>query len=171
MTAVGSARRQTSRRQRPIMPFYSCPNCGSSISDAAGPHPPACPWCCASIRVEEDVPAAARALPERRPKPVLRMPLGSDRLAPGAARHALGTLRPELGDARYHVCELLVSELVTNVVRHTAGGRSIAASDMRVRVYPDRIRVEVRDDGPGVATGIRDADQNPGGGWGLFLVD
>ena len=108
---------------------------------------------------------------ERRPKPVLRMPLGSDRLAPSAARHALGTLRPELGDSRYRVCELLVSELVTNVVRHTPEDRSVAASDMRVRVYPDRVRVEVRDDGPGLGPATRAPDQDPGGGWGLYLVD
>src|SRR3954452_5867944 len=152
------------------MPFYACPTCGSSIFDAAGPPPAACPWCGASIRVEEDVPEAVRSRWERRPRPVLRMPLGSDALAPSAARHALGTLRPELGDARYRVCELLVSELVTNVVRHTAAHRSIAASDMRVRVYPDRVRIEVRDDGPGLAQRVN-GDQDPGGGWGLFLVD
>jgi anti-sigma regulatory factor (Ser/Thr protein kinase) len=155
------------------MPFYSCPNCGSSISDAVGPHPAACPWCCASIHVADDLPASASAgaRPERRPKPVLRMPLGSDRLAPSAARHALGTLRPELGDARYRVCELLVSELVTNAVRHARADRSISASDMRVRVYPDRVRVEVRDDGPGLERAPREADADPGGGWGLYLVD
>ena len=100
------------------------------------------------------------------------MPLGSDSLAPSAARHSLEILRSELGESRYRVCELLVSELVTNVVRHTNGGRSIAASDMRVRVYPDRVRVEVRDDGPGITRTRRDADDDDiGAGWGLFLVD
>src|SRR4051795_10483035 len=153
------------------MPFYACPTCGSSISDAAGPPPVACAWCCGSSGVEQDVPEAVRSRWERRPRPVLRMPLGSDALAPSAPRHALGTLRPELGDARYRVCELLVSELVTNVVRHTAADRSIAASDMRVRMYPDRVRVEVRDDGPGWRSAAGGVDQDPGGGWGLFLVD
>ena len=66
------------------MPFYACPNCGSSISSAVGALPPACPWCCARLHVEEDVPAAVRDRP-RRPKPVLRMPLGSDRLTTGPA--------------------------------------------------------------------------------------
>src|SRR3954462_11086736 len=113
------------------MPFYACPTCGSSISDAAGPPPAACPWCCASIRVEEDVPEAVRSRWKRRARPVLRMPLGSDALAPSAARHALGTLRPELGEERYCPAELLVAELETNFVRHTAAHRSIAASDMR----------------------------------------
>jgi anti-sigma regulatory factor (Ser/Thr protein kinase) len=153
------------------MTFQSCPSCGSSISDAAGPRPTTCPWCCASLRVEEDVPAALSARSERRPKPVVRAPIGSDRLAPAAARHAIGTLRTALGEARYRVCELLVSELVTNVVRHTPGAHSIAASDMRVRMYPDRVRVEVRDDGPGFAPAARADGDDPGSGWGLFLVD
>ena len=152
------------------MPFYACPNCGSSSSDAAGAHATTCPRCCASMRVEEDVPPAVRSAPPR-PKPTLRMPLGSDRLAPSAARHAIAPLLAELGSARYRVCELLVSELVTNVVRHTGEGASIGISDMRVRVYPDRVRIEVRDAGPGFAGAGPQADKDPGSGWGLFLVD
>jgi anti-sigma regulatory factor (Ser/Thr protein kinase) len=152
------------------MPFYACPNCGSSSSDAAGPHATTCPRCCARMRVEEDVPAAVRSA-HSRPKPVLRMPLGSDRLAPSAARHALAPLRTDLGNARYRVCELLVSELVTNVVRHTGEENSIGISDMRVRVYPDRVRIEVRDDGPGITGGGTGGEKDPGSGWGLFLVD
>ena len=152
------------------MAFYACPNCGSSISSAAVPQPTACPWCCARLHVDEDVPSVVRIRPHR-PKPVLRMPLGADLHAPSAARHALGTLRSQLGEARYRVCELLVSELVTNVVRHTDGGRSIAASDMRVRMYPDRVRVEVRDDGPGFTARERESDEDLVAGWGLFLVD
>jgi anti-sigma regulatory factor (Ser/Thr protein kinase) len=107
---------------------------------------------------------------ERRPKPVLRMPLGSGSEAPGAARHALRELRPELGDSRFRVCELLVSELVTNVVLHTPTGTSLAASDMRVRLYRDRVRVEVRDDGPGFAQRPSAPAQDAESGWGLHLV-
>jgi anti-sigma regulatory factor (Ser/Thr protein kinase) len=119
------------------------------------------------MRGEEDVPAAVRfAAP--RPKPMLRMPLGSDTLAPSAARHAIAPLRADLGDARYRVCELLVSELVTNVVRY---GGSLGISDMRVRLLPDRVRIEVRDDGPGFPGAEREAEKDPGSGWGLFLVD
>lgn len=117
------------------------------------------------------MPAATR-LRGHRPRPVLRMPLGADALAPWAARHAIDDLRHDLGDARYHVCELLVSELVNNVVRHTGNGDRITASDMRVRMYPDRVRVEVRDQGPGFEPLVRDRDnEDPGVGWGLFLVD
>lgn len=161
--------RQTGKGTTTV-PYYACPNCGSSISSAAEPAPAACPGCCALLHLEADLPAHV-PYRERRPKPVVRMPLGSDLDAPFAARHALGPLRAELGDARYHVCQLLVSELVTNVVLHTPEARSVAAADLRVRLYGDRIRVEVRDDGPGFRTGPRTADQDVGSGWGLHLVD
>ncbi len=152
------------------MPYYSCPNCGSSISDAVGPAPTACPACCAQLHLEGDPDLRFRG-PERRPRPVVRMPLGSDSDAPFAARHALAPVKTELGDARYHVCQLLVSELVTNVVRHSPEPRSLAAADMRVRLYGDRVRVEVRDDGPGFRPRPRADDQDLGSGWGLHLVD
>jgi anti-sigma regulatory factor (Ser/Thr protein kinase) len=152
------------------MPFYACPNCGSSISSAAGPAPAACPGCCALLHLEHDLPARSPAR-ERRPKPILRVPLGSNTHAPSAARHALGELRRELGDARYRVCQLLVSELVTNVLLHTPSGRSLAAADMRVRLYGDRVRVEVRDEGRGFKPRVRTADSDLESGWGLYLVD
>jgi anti-sigma regulatory factor (Ser/Thr protein kinase) len=152
------------------VPYYSCPNCGSSISSAAGPAPAACPSCCALLRAQDDLPPRV-PYRERRPKPVVRMPLGSDSDAPFAARHALDPVRAELGESRYRVCQLLVSELVTNMVLHTSGARSVAAADMRVRLYGDRVRVEVRDDGPGFKPHARSADQDVGSGWGLHLVD
>jgi anti-sigma regulatory factor (Ser/Thr protein kinase) len=98
------------------------------------------------------------------------MPIGQDRGAPAAARHALTDLRLELGDARFRVCELLVSELVTNVLLHAPGRSAWGAADLRVRVYPDRVRIEVRDDGPGFAPHGRTPDQDVGSGWGLHLV-
>jgi anti-sigma regulatory factor (Ser/Thr protein kinase) len=98
------------------------------------------------------------------------MPIGSDEYAPVAARHALGVLREELDDARYHVCQLLVSELVTNVVRHAASSRSLAAADLRVRLDGDRVRVEVRDEGPGFSPRAWSRDHDESSGWGLHLV-
>jgi anti-sigma regulatory factor (Ser/Thr protein kinase) len=99
------------------------------------------------------------------------MRLATDRRTPSDARHALTAVRPKLGESRYRVCELLVSELVTNVVRHSAEDSSAAASDMRVRVYADRVRVEVRDEGPGFTAAGSETERDPGSGWGLFLVD
>jgi anti-sigma regulatory factor (Ser/Thr protein kinase) len=154
------------------MPFYACPNCGSSVSSAASPAPGACPSCCARLHlVDGGSPTAVADRPEPRPKPALRVPLDSGSDSPAAARRALHELRDELGEARFRVCELLVSELVTNVVLHTPGDSPFAAADMRVRFYGDRVRVEVRDDGPGFAPKPRTNGQNPNSGWGLHLVD
>jgi hypothetical protein len=42
---------------------------------------------------------------------------------------------------------------------------------MRVRMFTDRVRVEVRDDGLGFKPRARSADADAGSGWGLQLVD
>jgi anti-sigma regulatory factor (Ser/Thr protein kinase) len=89
---------------------------------------------------------------------------------PGGARHALRDLRPDLGDARLRLCELLVSELVTNVVLHAPPESVLSAADLRVRLYGDRVRVEVRDEGPGFSPRPRTVDQDAESGWGLHLV-
>ena len=150
------------------MPYYSCPNCGATLTSAAESAPAACPGCCALLHTPEETPAAR---PRRRPAPALRMPLDTRSDCPGAARHALRELRPELGDSRFRVCELLVSELVTNVVRHTPAARTLPTADLRVRLWDGRVRVEVRDDGPGFTPGPRTDGQDADSGWGLQLVD
>jgi anti-sigma regulatory factor (Ser/Thr protein kinase) len=100
------------------------------------------------------------------------MPLDAGEYSPAAARHTLRELRPELGEEVFRLCELLTSELVTNVVRHTTATTGLGRADMRVRLYPDRVRIEVRDDGPGLPAQAADgvAADAPGG-WGLQLVD
>ena len=148
------------------MPVHACPTCGVTITRGLGPPPAACPDCCASL--EDSVRSVAVRRP---PTPVMRIPLGSDSHAPGAARKALRGLRDYLGEDRFRVCELLVSELVTNVVRHAGPPRSSAWADMRVRRYPDRVRVEIRDDGPGLGPKSASPDHTGGAGWGLQLVD
>lgn len=99
------------------------------------------------------------------------MPIGRDRSAPAAARHALTELRPTLGESGLQVCQLLTSELVTNVLLHAPSRSAWSAAEMRVRMYPDRVRVEVRDDGLGFRPPrSRAPDQDIGSGWGLHLV-
>jgi anti-sigma regulatory factor (Ser/Thr protein kinase) len=128
-----------------------------------------CPGCCSLLHpTQGDV--VASAFRERPPKPILRMPIGADRGAPAAARHALADLRGDLGESRFRVCELLVSELVTNVLLHAPGRSAWGAADLRVRVYPDRVRIEVRDDGPGFTPRPQAAHLGVDGGWGLQLV-
>ncbi len=153
------------------MPYFSCANCGSSISNAVDSAPSACPGCCSQLHLVGDTPWPGVALAQpMRPKPTVRMPIGRDRGAPAAARRAVSDLRPELGEARFRVCELLVSELVTNVLQHAPGQSAWGSADLRVRVYPDRVRIEVRDDGPGFTPRPRAMGQDPGAGWGLYLV-
>jgi anti-sigma regulatory factor (Ser/Thr protein kinase) len=158
------------------MPHAVCPTCGSSVSStpAGGAVPAICPDCCALLHEGDggDLAAApARPAHAQRPKPMLRMPIGRDLGAPAAARHALAELRPALGEERFHVCALLTTELVTNVLRHAPGRSAWGTADMRVRMYPDCVRVEIRDDGIGFRPHPRDPGQDVGSGWGLHLVE
>ncbi|HLM26703.1 MAG TPA: ATP-binding protein [Thermoleophilaceae bacterium] len=83
------------------------------------------------------------------------------------ARRALARLQGKLHPGTVEVIRLLVTELVTNSVRH-AEARAV---DMRVHVSSDQVRLEVADRGPGFEFEAREQDQDPEGGWGLFLVD
>ena len=90
----------------------------------------------------------------------------------GAARLALTEF---LGDAvdeqRMYDLQLLVSEVVTNAVRH-GGARQGEHVDFRIALLSDQVRLEVRDPGPGfhdVTPALPDTDR--GGGYGLYLVD
>ena len=153
------------------MPLTVCPTCGSSVSITEASVPAICPGCCALVHASDGLAFGAHAAAPRRPKPVLRMPLGREPSAPASARHALAVLRPQLGDAPFRVCELLTSELVTNVVRHAPGRSAWSAADMRVRLFSDCVRVEVRDDGLGFKPSARRAEADIGSGWGLHLVE
>ncbi|HEV2075079.1 MAG TPA: ATP-binding protein, partial [Thermoleophilaceae bacterium] len=63
---------------------------------------------------------------------------------------------------------LLVSELVTNSVRHGGGERV----RLKLQVPEEgRLRCEVTDDGPGFTPAPRDRAATEPGGWGLVLVD
>jgi len=86
------------------------------------------------------------------------------------ARHALDDLEgglpaDQLGDVR-----LLVSELVTNAIRH-ANLDETDAIRLAVAVTPAAIRVEVHDPGTGFEVGETPTDPDRASGWGLFLVE
>ena len=92
------------------------------------------------------------------------------------ARHAVAGLAPYLDPGVAENAELLVSELVTNSVRH-AGLPAEASIEFSVRASAEVLMVEVADAGRGfdheltpqprrVEEGHADAS-----GWGLFLVD
>jgi anti-sigma regulatory factor (Ser/Thr protein kinase) len=65
---------------------------------------------------------------------------------------------------------LLLTELVTNAVRH--GGVSLDESlRVELRLWPRRVRVEVVDGGTHFTQVRPRASGGESGGWGLFLVD
>ena len=99
------------------------------------------------------------------------MRLGSGPDAAAEARRAIAELRADLDPPLMETLRLLVTELVTNSVRHT----ECDSLTLRVAVGKAAVLTEVTDDGPKFdAEGAVEAEQ-PGGrgedtGWGLFLV-
>jgi anti-sigma regulatory factor (Ser/Thr protein kinase) len=85
------------------------------------------------------------------------------------ARHALGELA-RVTPALREDLRLLVSEVVTNAIRHASDG---AADHVRLRLFEldSHVRVEVLDRGPGFTVPDIDPDPERSGGWGLWLVE
>lgn len=75
---------------------------------------------------------------------------------------------PILAGATLATARLLVSELVTNAVRHGRGEITL-----RAQLFEDRLLVEVIDEGDGFNHEPRKRDFDPtgAGGWGLSIVD
>ena len=111
-------------------------------------------------------PGDAHRLLETAP-PALELELPADPQAPAAARHAVDSFVDGIEDELRFNLRLLVSELVSNSVRH-AGLRDGAVVRLHARVEPARIRVDVADDGrfAWAADGRRPGE----GGRGLPLV-
>jgi anti-sigma regulatory factor (Ser/Thr protein kinase) len=97
---------------------------------------------------------------------VLARRFRADSHAPGRARTALCALSESLEDREAEDVRLLVSELVTNSLRHTG------SSEIELEVWrsPGTVRVIVSDRGAGFDV---PAHPQPGqaSGWGLFMVD
>src|SRR3954470_4362330 len=98
--------------------------------------------------------------------------LGGGPEAIGRARTAVAEfLGATVGPDRLYDLQLLVSEVVTNAVRH-GGARQGEHVDLRIALTPKQVRLEVRDPGPGfhdVTPELPATDR--GGGYGLYLVD
>src|SRR3954468_6803791 len=98
--------------------------------------------------------------------------LGGGPEAIGQARAAVaGFVGDSVGPQRLYDLQLLVSEVVTNAVRH-GGARQGEHVDFRLALTDDQVRLEVRDPGPGfhdVTPELPASDR--GGGYGLYLVD
>jgi anti-sigma regulatory factor (Ser/Thr protein kinase) len=61
---------------------------------------------------------------------------------------------------------LVSSEFVTNAFRHGDG-----AIELRLRMFDDRVRVEVIDQGSAQAPAVREQPGDEWGGWGLQIVE
>jgi anti-sigma regulatory factor (Ser/Thr protein kinase) len=114
------------------------------------------------------------------PEVLLEIRLPPAPTAPGQARRALDPLEGRLDPETLYALRLMISELVTNCVRH-AGMSQDDAISLRVVGGGDRVRVEVVDQGWGFGApsdpveggwqfqGRRAADWP--GGWGLSIVE
>ena len=101
---------------------------------------------------------------------MLNLTLTEESGAAAAARRALregnGMLPPAIRDDVL----LLVTELVTNAVRHAGAGPE---RPLQVQLLhgPGWVVVAVADEGPGFTWHPSPSAGNESGGWGLFLVD
>jgi anti-sigma regulatory factor (Ser/Thr protein kinase) len=106
--------------------------------------------------------------------------LSSDALAlvlPGGpeaafeARSAVRLLRRPIGPELLSLIELLVSELVTNSVKHGGAGPDDPVR-LELGVSDQAVRVEVSDLGPGFTPNPQPTPAPDGiGGWGLIMID
>jgi anti-sigma regulatory factor (Ser/Thr protein kinase) len=88
--------------------------------------------------------------------------------AASEARHALDGISDDLS-GRMRDVRLLVSELVTNAVRHA----NLAKGDvigLVIDLADDALRVEVHDPGGGFVPSAPSPDPARPSGWGLYLV-
>ncbi len=97
----------------------------------------------------------------------LQFAISREQAAPGVARRALRDWCPAgIDPGLLDDAELLVSELVTNALRHGRG-----AIELRAAVDDNRVFVEVVDEGSGFERTLRRGDFDQVGGWGLEIVE
>ncbi len=89
--------------------------------------------------------------------------------SPAEARRALADVSEELSPRRLEDARLLVSELVTNAIRH-AGLRDADLITLVLETRDRGLRIEVRDPGPGFELAEPTPDPARPSGWGLYLV-
>ncbi len=90
----------------------------------------------------------------------VNLTLETNKEAPRISRQKLSEIRSEI-EPRYDDLALVISELVSNSVRHSGQG-TVSVS---IKTKPDQVRLEVRDPGPGF-----DPDHLAGDGIGLRIV-
>jgi anti-sigma regulatory factor (Ser/Thr protein kinase) len=103
---------------------------------------------------------------ERHGRDGLSMNLGSGPQAAADARRAIAKLRADLDPPLMETLRLLVTELVTNSVRHTAAD----SVSLKVAIGRSVVLTEVSDTGPGFDPECVEHAGDEDTGWGLFLV-
>ena len=103
---------------------------------------------------------------ERSGRDGLRMRLGSGPEAAAEARTAIRALRADLDPPLMETLGLLVTELVTNSVRHTDAD----SITLRVAIGSSAVLTEVTDEGPPFDPDCVERAGEGDCGWGLFLV-
>ena len=97
----------------------------------------------------------------------LRMRLGSGPEAAAEARSAISKLRADLDPPLMETLRLLVTELVSNSVRHAQSETVV----LKVLVGRGAVLTEVTDEGPGFDPADAGSPGTDESGWGLFLVE
>ncbi|SEH14152.1 ATP-binding protein [Thermoleophilum album] len=124
-----------------------------------------------SRRLEETptraVPAANAPRRKRHVEDVLSIQLPGGPKAASQARRALWQLRGDLDQPLLETARLLVTELISNSVKHARS----ATIGMKAAVGRSKVLIEIADEGPGFEHVPRGADDDQASGWGLFLVD
>jgi anti-sigma regulatory factor (Ser/Thr protein kinase) len=87
--------------------------------------------------------------------------------APSVARRALGRLRGDIDPPVMETMRLLVTELVSNSVKHSPSD----SVRLKVAVGRSGVLVEVTDQGSGFEHQPRNVHEARDSGWGLFLVE
>lgn len=92
--------------------------------------------------------------------------------APGAARDFVCSLAEQAysDEAFAETLKLVVSEVVTNSIRHGHSGTD-GCVELTVVCEDQRMRLEITDDGPGFEGEATPGKPDVPGGWGLYLVD
>lgn len=85
------------------------------------------------------------------------------------ARVALGQVAAHIPAREFDDLRLLVTELVTNSLRHGGLGTGDAI-DLVVQIEPKTLHVEVHDPGPGFDVPVAAESADLGAGWGLYLL-
>ena len=102
-------------------------------------------------------------------QPLIALELPAEPHSAKVARDAVAGLDGHLG-AVFGDVVLVISELVTNSVRH-AGLDASEPVQLSDRVEGEKVRVAVRDPGPGFTPPPAPSDPAHIGGWGLVLVE